>query len=139
MLQQNKPIIECIREYLKDCPLLEGKTIHIDSTGSSTDEYSLKSLRRELVYKKYTDGTVLKQFPFLLTSKGQISMTRDGVSENGFYQKLEEWIASNNADDIYPVLENHVPVRVDVITNGHLQAADAEPPEYQMECRLIYY
>lgn len=137
-MQQNKPIIESIREYIMGCPLLEGKTVHIDYAGS-TDEYSVKAVGKELVYKKYTDGTVLKQYSFILASKMSRGTEVDaGIGGNGFYQKFEEWVESNNENDVYPVLDNHIPVRVDVITNGHLAAADAELSEYQIQCNLIY-
>lgn len=86
-----------------------------------------------------TDGTCLKQFQFALTSKEAYDGdARTGIANSGFYQSFEEWTEQNNLDDIFPELDGHDAVKVEVLQSGYLFAPDVDLGRYQMICRLIY-
>lgn len=51
---------------------------------------------------------------------------------------FEEWVESNNMNDILPELDGHDATRVDVLQSGYLFSAEADLGRYQMICRVIY-
>ena len=59
-------------------------------------------------------------------------------NQTGFYQAFEEWVESNNMNDILPELDGHDATRVDVLQSGYLFSAEADLGRYQMICRVIY-
>ena len=137
-MPDNKPIIESIRDYILSCDFLKEGKVNIDYLPDEM-AYSIDPVGADPVYKKYTDGSCLKQFQFSLTSKEAYDGdARTGIVNSGFYQFFEEWIEGNNMKDIYPELEGHQPIRVDVLQSGYLFAAEADLGRYQIICRLIY-
>ena len=101
--------------------------------------YSIDTIGCDPVYKKYVDGACLKQFQFALTSKEAYDGdARTGIANSGFYQYFEEWIESNNLNDIYPALDGHDAIRVDVLQSGYLFSTEVDLGRYQIICRLIY-
>ncbi len=138
MQQGNKPIIESIREYVMGYPDIDERRINIDYLGNGM-EYSIDPIGADSVYKRYTDGTCLKQFQFAFTSKEAYDGdARTGITNSGFYQNFEEWTEENNLNDILPELEGHQAVRVEVMQSGYLFSTEADLGRYQMICRVIY-
>lgn len=138
MQQGNKPIIESIREYVMGYPDIDERRINIDYLGNGM-EYSIDPIGADPVYKRYTDGTCLKQFQFAFTSKEAYDCdARTGITNSGFYQNFEEWTEENNLNDILPELEGHQAVRVEVMQSGYLFSTEADFGRYQMICRVIY-
>lgn len=137
-MPDNKPIIESIRDYILSCDFLKDGKVNIDYLPDEM-AYSIDPVGSDPVYKKYTDGSCLKQFQFSLTSKEAYDGdARTGIANSGFYQFFEEWIEGNNMKDIYPELEGHQSIRVDVLQSGYLFSAEADLGRYQIICRLIY-
>ncbi len=101
--------------------------------------YSIDPVGADPIYKRYVDGACMKQFQFSLTSREAYDGdARTGIANSGFYQFFEEWIEENNMAGIYPELERHQPVRVDVLQSGYLFSTEADLGRYQIICRLIY-
>lgn len=137
-MPDNKPIIESIRDYILSCDFLKDGKVNIDYLPDEM-AYSIDPVGADPIYKKYTDGSCLKQFQFSLTSKEAYDGdARTGIANSGFYQFFEEWIEGNNMKDIYPELEGHQSIRVDVLQSGYLFSAEADLGRYQIICRLIY-
>lgn len=137
-MPESKPIIESIRDYILSCPFLKDGKVNVDYLPDEM-AYSIDPVGGDPVYKQYTDGTCLKQFQFSLLSKEAYDGdARTGIANSGFYQFFEEWIERNNMNDIFPELEGHTPVRVDVLQSGYLFSAEADLGRYQIICRLIY-
>lgn len=133
-----KPIIESIRNYILTCDFLKGGKVNVDYLPDEMS-YSIDPIGGDPIYKRYTDGGCLKQFQFALTSKEAYDGdARTGIANSGFYQFLEEWIEDNNMLDIYPKLEGHTPVRVEIMQSGYLFSTEADLGRYQIICRLIY-
>ena len=137
-MQVVKPIIDSIRDYILTCDFLREGKVNIDYLPNEM-AYSIEPIGGDPVYKRYVDGSVLKQFQFALMSvEAYDGDARTAIAASGFYQFFEEWIESNNMNDIYPELEGHEPVRVDVIQSGYLFSTEADLGRYQIQCRLIY-
>lgn len=101
--------------------------------------YSIEPIGGDPIYKRYADGGCLKQFQFALMSvEAYDGDARTEIANSGFYQFLEEWIDENNMQDIYPELDGHDAVRVDVLQSGYLFSTEADLGRYQIQLRLIY-
>lgn len=134
----SKPIIESIRDYILSCDFLKEGKVNIDYLPDEM-AYSIDPVGADPVYKRYVDGSCLKQFQFSLLSKEAYDGdARTGIANSGFYQLFEEWIEENNMNDIYPDLEGHTATRVDVLQSGYLFSTEADLGRYQIICRLIY-
>lgn len=133
MQESKKPIIQSIRDYVMLNPDIDDRKINIDYLGNGM-EYSIDPIGADPVYKRYTDGTCLKQFQFAFTSKEAYDGdARTGIANSGFYQAFEEWVESNNMNDILPELDGHDATRVDVLQSGYtwrgrMEMKVIEPP-----------
>ena len=137
-MSEVKPIIESIRNYILTCDFLKNGKVNVDYLPDEMS-YSIDPIGGEPIYKRYADGGCLKQYQFALISKEAYDGdARTGISNSGFYQFLEGWIEENNMLDIYPELELHTPVRVEVVQSGYLFSTEADLGRYQIICRLIY-
>lgn len=137
-MQVRKPIIESIRDYILSCPFLKDGKVSVDYLPDEM-AYSIDPMGGDPVYKRYTDGHCLKQFQFALTSKELYDGdARTGIENSGFYQYFEEWVESNNMKDIFPELEGHTSVRIEVQMSGFLLSSEVDLGRYQIQCRLIY-
>lgn len=133
-------IIDAIREYFLACDLLNDGKINIDFLGDKP-EYSIDPIPAEPTIKKYVDGEEVRQFQFAFTSKEYFDGdARTGIENSGFYQDLAEWIETNNANGVLPLLTNpkQDPIKVETMTHGYLFDVDAEFARYQIQCRLVY-
>ena len=133
-----KPIIESIRDYILTCDFLKEGKVNIDYLPDEMS-YSIEPIGGDPVYRRYADGTCMKQFQFaLMSTEAYDGDARTAIAASGFYQFFEEWIEKNNMNDIYPELEGHSPVRIDVLQSGYLFSTEADLGKYQIQCRLIY-
>lgn len=138
MQEAVKPIIESIRDYIKTCDYLKDGKINIDYLPDEMG-YSIEPIGGDPFYKRYIDGGCLKQFQFALMSvEAYDGDARTAIAASGFYQIFEEWIEENNMNDIYPELEGHEPIRIDVLQSGYLFSTEADLGRYQIQLRLIY-
>lgn len=138
MQQENKPIIESIREYILTCPLIKDGKINIDYLPDGMG-YSIDPIGCDPIYKKHTDGGCVKQFQFALMSKDAYDGdARTGISNSGFCQFFEEWLEENNDTDNLPDLKSHDALRMEVLLSGYLFSTEVDLGRYQIQCRLIY-
>lgn len=102
-------------------------------------EYSIDPIGADPIYRRYTDGTCLKQFQFALTSKEAYDGdARTAIAKSGFYQSFEEWAGTEQLRRYSPRAGRarchkggSAAVRLFVCT-------DVDLGRYQMICRLIY-
>lgn len=137
-VNNQKPIIESIRDYILSCDFLRDGKVNVDYLPDEM-AYSIDPVGADPIYKQYVDGSCLKQFQFSLLSKEAYDGdARTGIANSGFYQFFEEWVDENNRRDVFPELEGHQPIRVDVLQSGYLFSTEADLGRYQIICRLIY-
>lgn len=136
-------IIAGIRAYLADCPLLKDGVLHVnflDERGPAG--YTIDEVPGDLIVKRYTDGSTVRQAVFLVASAE--SYSRDAL-ENlkacGFYESLADWLEQNNQRGILPALPaGCTPLSIETTTNGYCIQTDIQQnvQRYQVQCRLIY-
>lgn len=91
MQDGKKPIIQSIRDYVMTYPDIDDRKINIDYLGNGM-EYSIDPIGADPIYKRYVDGSCLKQFQFAFTSKEAYDGdARTGIANSGFYQDFAEW------------------------------------------------
>lgn len=136
-------IIEGIRAFLADCPLLTGGVLHVNFLDERPTAYTIDEVPGTLVVKRYTDGSTVRQAVFLIASAE--SYSRDAL-ENlkacGFYEQLADWLESNNRAGILPVLPaGCTALSMETTTNGYCIRTDIQQnvQRYQVQCRLLYF
>ena len=115
MQEAVKPIIESIRDYILTCDFLREGKVNIDYLPDEM-AYSIEPIGGDPVYKRYVDGSCLKQFQFALMSvEAYDGDARSAIAASGFYQLFEEWIETNNTNEIFPELDGHDAIRIDIL------------------------
>ncbi len=134
-------IIESIREYMSECPLLSEGNINVDFLGSENIEYSIETVPCEPVIKYYVGGSSLRQYEFIIASREFYGTdVVQNIQNSAFYEKLAEWIENNSRNKILPVLENEKQSaqKLEILTHGALISEDAKTAVYQIQLRLVY-
>lgn len=92
-----KTIIECIRDYVMTFPELKDGALLVDCLGSEPIGYTVETVPTDPIYKRYTDGSCIKQFLFIFASREYYGEDVIQNIENlGFYEHFADWIDSNN-------------------------------------------
>ncbi len=135
-----KPVIECVRDYIMKFPGLKDGCFLVDFLGNQPIEYVVETVPGDPVYKKYTDGSCMKQFLFLFASREFYSEDVSRCLENNaFYERFGEWITERNFNGILPDLgDSRNPVSIEVLTGGYAFDADTNTARYQIQMRLLY-
>lgn len=137
-MYDRKPMIKSVQEFVLSCPYFkEGQA---GTAGSAVMvDCSVDPVEAEKEYRRYTDGSSLRQFVFALTSKEVYGAdSRDAIAETGFSQCFEEWLEEQNDKGIYPQLEGYTPLRTEMVSSGYLVSNETGIYRYQIKCRLIY-
>lgn len=137
-MQQGKSKIELIRDYFMNCPLLKDGKLNIDYVGEEPIQYSINTmLTSNSIVKQYTDGGTLRQYPFVFVSNEIYSQDAiDQIEACGFYDKLEEWIEKQDAEENLPKIEGIQ--SIEVMAPGYLFDASQTVARYQIQCRILY-
>lgn len=132
-------IIESIRNYIMQCPLMEGERVNVDYVGTDMS-YSIDPLPCDPVIQRYTDGGAKKQFQFALTSNETYDEdARVNIENSGFYEVFEDWLETQNMKDELPELPaKKTAVAFETLSKGYLYDTDGNLARYRIECRLIY-
>lgn len=133
----SKAIIDSIRDYIMECPLLHDGVLNVDYLPEEVS-YSIDSMQAEPFYRKYVDGGGVRQKYFSITSKELYGDLLVNIQNSSFCQSFEEWINENNLKDNLPILEGYKAQRVEVTYPGALLYSDVGTGVYQIQCRLLY-
>ncbi len=136
-----KTVIESIREYFDNCPLLKADAkLNLDYLGLEEVEYGIYSEPVNPIIKKYVDGDELKQHTFVFAVKNLMSDSYITQLENiSFFDRFIQWVEQNNKQRKLPQLEGKRQAqRLEILTNGYLIAQDEGKAQYQIQMRLIY-
>lgn len=135
-----KTITECIREYIMRFPKLKDGCLLVDFLGNEPIEYTIDSAPCDPIYKKYTDGSCIKQFLFIFASREYFSEDVNTCIENlGFYEEFEKWIEEqNNSGDLPDLEDDREPVSIEVTTRAYAFDVDTNTARYQIQLRLLY-
>lgn len=135
-------IIEKIRDYFLDCPLLdELARLNVDYLGVDPTQYTIDSVPTTSIVKSYVDGGALKQYVFVFGSREYYGAdVLQNLENSGFYERFSSWIEEQNELSNLPKLSNgRNSEKLEVLTSGYLFDASEDNARYQLQCRLIYY
>lgn len=136
-MYDKKPIIKSIQEFVMSCPCFQGQAEEAEP--GTAAECFIEPVHADTIYRQYTDGNVLRQYLFTLTTKKAYdAQAREQLAANGFGQYFEEWLEEQNSKDIYPQLDGYAALRMESMTSGYLAPSETGLAGYQILCRLIY-
>lgn len=135
-----KTVAESIREYIMHFPELKDGCLLVDFLGDKPIEYTIEPVPCDPVFRKYTDGSCMKQFLFLFASREYFSEdVAMALGNLEFYELFEDWIDEQNDNGVLPELgDSRKPVSIEVLTRGYAFAADGNTARYQIQLRLLY-
>ena len=143
-----KPIIEYIKEYMKDCPYLnELSKINIDYLNMGDDDFeywSLEKVEAPTVLKRNVLGTrTERQCQFIIASRSFFNPLVDtqNVEILDLFEKIEEWFRQNTKKKLLPILnDGETATSIEATTPGYLYGTNKDNTiaRYQMSCKLLY-
>ena len=137
-------IIEAVRSFLRTCPLLAGERLNVDFLPEEAKTYSIDVVPCRAILEEYIDGSSLRQFLFVISSRefhGQELKTN--VGNLAFYEQLGDWMEAQSRATIL-ILDNSITGmtghqdKIEVLTSGYALSSDAKTARYQIQCRLVY-
>ena len=134
-------ILEKVRNYFMDCPLMDGYKINVDYLGVEAVEYTIDTTPTSTVIKPYADGGALKQFSFVIGSRNYYGAdVMNNIENSGFYEALVDWFDEQNKIGNLPVLSGGKVVNmIEALTPGYLFGVTEDTARYQIQCRIVYY
>lgn len=132
-------MIEAIRDFISQCPLLNEGRVNVDYIGEEMS-YSLDPLPCDPIISRYVDGGTKKQFQFAFTSKEEYDEdARVNIDNSEFCQQFEEWLEKQNLADNLPTLSSgKEAIQFETLNKGYLYDIDGNLAKYRIECRLLY-
>ena len=89
-------IIESVRAFILQCPLLANEQVNVNYIGKNM-AFSVDPLPCIPIIQRYVDGGSKKQYRFALTSKELYDEdTRINIENSQFYEDFEQWLASDS-------------------------------------------
>lgn len=143
-----KPIIKCIKEYMKTCPYLnELSKINVDylNMGEKDFEFwSIEQIEAPLILKKNVLRTKTeRQCVFVIASRSFFNPLTDveNIKNLNLFENIAEWFYQNTKKKNLPQLnDDETPESLEVVDCGFLYGTNKENTlaRYQMKCRLLY-
>lgn len=132
-------IIESVRAFILQCPLLANEQVNVNYIGKNM-AFSVDPLPCIPIIQRYVDGGSKKQYRFALTSKELYDEdTRINIENSQFYEDFEQWLEQQSFKgldlDLGP---KRSAVRFETATSAYLYDVDDAYARYMIECRLIY-
>lgn len=131
-------MIEAVRDYFMNCPLLKNGALNIDYLEGRSIGYSINTeMNVNQVLRSYRDGGKLMQYPFsLMSAEIRSQDVLDQIQACGFYEDLQDWIEEQNEIGNLPNIEGIQSIEVKM--PGCIVSADNDVAFYQIQCRLTY-
>lgn len=108
-MQENKSMIESVRDYFLECPILKDGHLYIDYLNEKPTDYSIDPLVCSPIVKKYSDGGSLRRYQFAFMSSEVYSQSEiENMQNSGFYERLAEWIETQNKINNLPAFQDVV-------------------------------
>lgn len=131
-------IIDGLKKYFNQCPLIQGEKVDVDFLGKDSDSYSIDTVPCDPIVKKYASGGSMKQYCFILAGRERYGMGRN-CSNAAFYEKLAAWIEEKNKKGELPEIGVGKTVQfIEVTASGYMFEEDVQSAGYHLQCRLVY-
>lgn len=135
-------IMEAVRGWLRTYEPLSTGRLAIDFLPKQARTYSVDTVPCKEEIKRYMDGSSLRQFLFVLSSR---NFKGDNISQNAdnlaFYEAFAEWVLQQNQTKNFPQLGTGRTARkIEVSTSGYpFQIDENGTARYQIQLRLEYF
>lgn len=140
-IANEKPIIESVRDFLSECPLLEEYTsLLVDRLEDGIAAYSIEPVPCQPIVKRYIDGTTLRRYEFHLASREAYTQeVLDQINSSAFYERFARWLELCSTHKELPVLDGpRLSINIEALTPGYLAVADETKARYVIQCALTY-
>ena len=136
----DRPIIEGVRDYLKDFTV---GPVLVDFLAADDGSFSIEETPSNQVVREYVTGDSDRQFLFIFASRMFYATedNRNNIENLHLFEKLSAWFESNNNSGVFPDLgDTRKANAVTAQTGGYLFAVDGgqELARYQIQCRVDY-
>lgn len=136
-------IIEAVRDFILDCPLLEdlANIINVDYLKENAGSFSIESVPAETILETDILGNTTRQFVFVFASHMQYSEElRNNIDNSAFYEQFENWLEQSSENGNLPELdEGLTPIKIEAMSSAYVfDIGDVNIARYQIQCRLIY-
>ena len=132
-------IIESLKAFFEECPLLRDGFINVNYLGAKKADYSIESVPSEPVIRRYVDGGSLRQFVFVFASREYYDEDQlRNMDTARFYEELGAWIEERCRARRLPALTEGTALKLEVTAGGYLLSDKAGTARFQLQCRLIY-
>lgn len=135
-------IIEALREWLRTYEPLSTGRLAVDFLPERARAYSIDSVPCKEEVKRYLDGSSLRQFLFVLSSrefKGED--IRQNTDNLAFYEAFAAWVLRQDRLRQFPELgTGRQARRIEAASSGYpFQVDEQGTARYQIQLRLEYF
>lgn len=143
----DKKIMEGIREFLKECPDIQiyldtlRKDVNVEYLEEDAKNYSVESEPIEPVVKRYLDGSEVKQFAFIFSSREAYGReVLDNLANCGFYENFADWLDQCNKEKKFPDIgEGREVTRITATTTPYMFDTSETTAKYQIQVVMKYF
>lgn len=135
-------VLESVRKFISTCPHLRefAQGIGVDFLSEEATSYSIEEVPANPIVKKYIDGSSIRQFIFIFSSREAYGSDAFINLDNiGFYEKFYSWIEEQNLNKNLPEIKCGKSVKIEALTNGYAFETDIDKARYQIQCKLTYF
>ncbi len=138
-------VIEGLRDYFNNCPLIHGGKLNVDYLPENTKkdgvQFSISPTPGEPGMRQYMSRSSMRQFPFVLrTISDWGTDILQNLGNSGFCEDLAEWMLEQAATHTLPELPPGMSAtKLVVVTSGYLFTTTPAVGKYQIQCRLEYF
>lgn len=137
-------VVEYIKKVLLSCPYINVSSLdmHIDSTDSKRQNYSIDGEPVTTVITSYLDGSAMKQYTFSLIVRKSTFDDEDRMENTKTYENVAAWFESISKKRALPSLGNaYQPMKMEALGGVYLmeRTDDNETGLYAMQCRFTYF
>ena len=136
-------LMESIRTFISTCPYLPelSKGININYLSTDIYSFSIEEADKELVIKRYVDGSSIRQFTFILTScESYEEDIVKNMEKSRFYEDFTQWLEGQSLMRNLPVMsEGKEAKKIEALSNGYVFEIKQDKAQYKIKCKLTYY
>ena len=138
----NKKIIESIREYIGNLSCMSTFTnaINVNYLADDDGSFSLEEVPAQPIIKKYVDGSTVRQYQFIFTSKEPYSEEiLQNIDNSSFYEDFANEIEEKNNKGDLPLLEGLEAKSIEVTSTPYCIKATEDKAIYEINLNLKYF
>lgn len=140
--ENDKSLVESIKDFLKLCPMLENNKIRVNYLGNEAVEYTIDPTPSQNVVREYLDGTIECRYTFNFSSREYYSkQVAQNIHNSKFYEDFANWLFQCTKNGNLPDLGNNKTAdSIEAISSGYLFSTQSGlgMAKYTIQCALTY-